>query len=145
MPISVKQAGTWKEAEVHVKHSGVWKRAEVWVKQSGAWKLAGEIAAAIVHTLSPSIQNKSSTTGADSFAVSSSVTGGTPSSYSWGFESTVEGTWAISAPTSANTNINVSAVPGTTTATAVVYCDAVVGGVTYRATGTYNYTNTSFV
>ena len=145
MPMSIKHSGVWKEAEVHVKHSGVWKRAEVWVKQSGIWKLAGEVAAAIVHVLSPSVQNKSSTTGASFFAVSSQVTGGTPTSYSWGFVSTTDGAWAISAPTSANTNINVSAVPGTTTATAEVYCDAVVDGVTYRATGIYNYTNTSFV
>lgn len=144
MPISIKQAGVWKEAEVHVKHQGIWKRAEVWVKQSGIWKLAGEVAAAIVHVLSPETQNKSGTTGASFFAVSSQVTGGTPTSRSWGLVSASSGSWSFSAPTSANTNINVSGVPAADTATAVVYCDAVVNGVTYRATGTYNYTNTSF-
>lgn len=37
--MSVKQGGTWKEAEVYVKHGGAWKRAELWVKQGGVWKL----------------------------------------------------------------------------------------------------------
>lgn len=142
MPMSIKHSGVWKEAEVHVKHSGIWKRAEVWVKQSGIWKLAAEV---VSHLLSPATQSKSGTAASSFFAVSSQVTGGTVTSRSWGLVSATDGSWTFSAPTSANTNINVSAVPGTTTATAEVYCDAVVNGVTYRATGIYNYTNTSFV
>lgn len=141
MTFHIKQAGSWKEAEVHVKHAGVWKRAEVWVKQSGIWKLAAAVAS---HVLSPATQSKSSAAASSFFAVSSQVTGGTVTSRSWGLVSSDGGTWSFSAPTGANTNINVAAVPGGTTVTATVYCDAVVGGVTYRATGTYSFTNTSF-
>lgn len=107
--------------------------------------LYGKSMVTVSHLITPSTQNKIGVTSSSFFALSSGVSGGTVTSRSWGFLSISDGSWAFTNPTGANTNINVSAVPGTTTATAEVYCDAVVGGVTYRATGTYNYTNTSFV
>lgn len=140
MPMSIKHGGVWKEAEVHVKHSGVWKRAEVWVKQSGIWKLS---AAVVSHVMSPATESIVGFGSSGSIPVSSVVTGGTVSSRSWGLVSSDGGSWAFSSNT-ANVNILISDVPASTTVTATIYCDAVVSGVTYRATGTYSFTNTSF-
>lgn len=140
MPLSIKQGGVWKEAEVHVKHGGVWKRAEVWVKQSGVWKQAASTEP-VVHTISPSTQSKSGRTANNLFPFTSVVTGGTPTSYSWGILSSSLGNFSVSS-TTANATVNVNSVVVNTTANATIYCDVVVNGVTYRATATCSHTRT---
>lgn len=39
MTVSIKDAGTWKDATVYAKDGGAWKLAEVYIKDAGVWKL----------------------------------------------------------------------------------------------------------
>lgn len=140
MTFHIKHSGAWKEAEVHIKHSGSWKRAEVFVKQGGVWKQA---ALTVVHELSP--QGASASGGSPDYSIQlqSSVTGGTPSSRTWGILSSTSGFWTISGSGSV-VDLNVTGAEPLNEAIVTVYCDAVVGGTTYRAVTTFSYQNTSF-
>lgn len=139
MTFHVKQDGVWKEPEVHVKHEGAWKRAEVWTKVDGVWKQAAQTVVHIVYPVDPSSSGE-----ADFYSVmlTSDVTGGSPSSRTWGILSDFGGFWTIS-PSGANATVNVSDVGSISSASATIYCDAVVGGVTFRSQTTITYQRTA--
>jgi hypothetical protein len=144
MTLHIKHAGVWKEPEVHVKHAGVWKRAEVFVKKAGAWV---QVAFTIAHSLSPTSKTESTTSNPRTLAgsVISTVTGGTVTSRTWGFTGQAGGTWTIA--TGAGTGsvtIRCAASAESLPSTASLYCDAVVGGVTYRKSIPVSYTWQSF-
>jgi len=140
MPTHVKHGGTWKDGEIYAKQGGAWKRGELWVKQGGTWKLGDEV---VVHTLSPANSVASGASADYNLNILSSVTGGTVSSRTWGLLSPFGGVWAISGSGS-SVNLAISSAESLTEATVTIYCDAVVDGITYRATTLVTYTNTSF-
>jgi hypothetical protein len=144
MTLHIKHAGVWKEPEVHVKHGGVWKRAEVFVKKAGAWV---QVAFTVVHSLSPTSMSASSTSNPKTLAgsVVSTATGGTITSRTWGFTGQTRGTWTIaSGQGTGSVTISCSASADNLASTADLYCDAVVGGVTYRTSIPVSYTWLSF-
>lgn len=92
----------------------------------------------------PSLSNSSAAAAFTFAAVTVTVTGGTASSYTWGFTGGYGGTFEVFAGQGTATGTpRVTAVSAGLTADANFYCDVVVDGVTYRATSTLSHTNTN--
>lgn len=70
MPLSVRQGGTWKEAQVWVRQGGTWKQADVHVREGGTWKLAS---ASVTYTPVPGTYSAS-----DIYTVSYTLTASVP-------------------------------------------------------------------
>jgi hypothetical protein len=94
-------------------------------------------------TMSPGAQSLSGTTTSKTFSAESiSVSGGTPSSYSWSAVSQSGGTFSASGSSSSCTP-SVSGVSAGTTATATLRCVVNVGGTNYTKNASISYQNTS--
>lgn len=140
--MNVNDGGTWKSAIPHVNDAGTWKAVkEVWVNDGGTWKQAF---ISVVVTPAPTSQSASGTASARTFAaVTVTVTGGTATSYNWGF-SAAEHSWSvISGQGTATATPRLLASGGGDVASATFWCDVVVGGQTFRANVPLSYTNTS--
>lgn len=74
-----------------------------------------------------------------------SASGGSPSSYLWGVQSTVgSGTASVTGGgTTANATLRITPTIDSGAFTATFYCDMVIAGVTYRANCTRTYTTNS--
>lgn len=96
---------------------------------------------AISVTITPNGRSESGTTAARTFAsLTASVSGGTPSAYSWTVTNQAGGTFtAGSGSTTATTSPTVSGVISGDTATATLTCTATVGGVNYSASVPLSY------
>ena len=92
-------------------------------------------------SMSPGTQSASGTLAAKTFAAETiTVSGGTASSYTWGFTDSINGSWTInSGQGTATAAPRVASVPSGEEATTTVYCDVVVGGVTHRRTANLSY------
>lgn len=141
MPAYVKDAGVWKEATVYVRDGGVWKLASPSVRDGGTWKA---VAPAVTVTISPTV-GWSATNPLNNHtfpSTSVTVTGGTASSYVWGFDFPSGGTWAVAGGQgTATAAARVTAVFDY--AYADFYCDVTVNGQVYRVSASHSYTNTS--
>jgi hypothetical protein len=114
---------------------------QVYVFSGGANRLAF---VNVTVTLSDASVSASGAVDNHGFTVSVTVTGGTPTAFSWGYSATNHGTWTISAGQgTASCTATVSAM-STHTANASLYCDVTVGGNVYRtAICALSYTDTA--
>ena len=140
MPLTIKTGNAWKTASPLVKTGGAWRPAVFWVRTGGVWKQVS-----LTTSISPPKQNASFAGNNHLFApVTVSVSGGSPSSFSWGFLSASGGSFTLdSGQGTASVRARVSSVPAQSIAEAVLYCDMVAGPTTRRLTATVRFTNTS--
>lgn len=138
MTFNIRDGGTWKTASPYVRDGGVWKQPEVYVRDGGTWKL---VHSPVSVSVSPSSRSWSAFADNYTFpACTVSVSGGTATSYTWGFTDQFGGTWAISSgQNTVSAAARVTAV--SSMATATLYCDVVVNGQTYRVNVPHDYSN----
>jgi len=98
-------------------------------------------------TITPAGRSESGTTSSRTFgSFTVSVSGGTPTAYSWSVSNAANGTFtAGSTATTATTSPTVSTVVSGDTATATLTCTVTVGGVNYVASVPLTYARTGGV
>lgn len=99
---------------------------------------------AVSVSIAPTGRTESGSTTARTFgSFTVSVTGGTPSAYSWSITGAANGTFGPgSGSTTATTSPTASGVAAGDTATATLVCTVTVGGVNYSASVPLSYTRT---
>ena len=103
--------------------------------------LGRKLVPAITVSIAPASQSLSGSVSSQTFNNEViTVTGGTPSSYTWGFISPTGGSWTInSGQGTASAAARVTTVVAGEVADATLYCDVVINGVTYRRTAQLTY------
>lgn len=141
MTLSIRDNGAWKTATPQVRDNGTWKPAAVYVRDNGTWKL---VHSPVTLSISPTSRTDTGTLSLHTFAsFTVSVSGGTPTSYTWGFLNDLNGSWTVqSGQGTATAAPKVAEAIDASPYTADFYCDVVVDGTTYRATAPCSYTNT---
>lgn len=137
MSLHINDGGTWKTAEFWLNDQGTWKRPQVWVNDLGTWKIVETPTTAV--SISPVSRSESTTNTSFTFASCVvTVTGGTATSYTWGFTNAAGGTWTVNSG-QGGAAASARVTGALDTATADFYCDVVVGGQTFRVSSSHEY------